>query len=154
MSRRISSSMTVIHKFVLPTLWTGGLAAGTVAMFVAGDPSTWPFLGALILSGGLVCWHGVPLKRVAIDGDELVVSNYRRTIRVPLGAIRCVTEYGPVCSLPVWIDFDSRTEFGRTIKFIPQARKFAFFTHPIVGELRRLGNCVSDTSGLPGPDEE
>ncbi len=149
MSRTISSSMTVIFKFAFPMLWIGMFAAGTVGMFIANNPSKWTFLGALILGGSVIGWLCVPLKRVEIDGLELVVSNYFRTVRVPLLEIREVTECWLINTHPVWIDFHSRTEFGSRIMFMPQTRMFAlFWSHPIVGELRRLGGCGPGPSGL------
>ncbi len=139
MSRTISSSMTVIYKFVFPTVWIGGFVAGTVAMFIADMPQKWHFLGALILGGSIIGWLCVPLKRVEIDGAELVVSNFFRTIRVPLLDISRVTENVLINIHPVWIYFSSPTEFGTKILFMPTSRWFAFFSsHPIVGELRSL----------------
>ncbi len=150
MSRTISSSFTAFYKFVFSTLWIGGFAAGTVAMFIVDSSGKWSFLGGLIFGGSLIGWMCVPLKRVEIDGAELVVSNYFRTMRVPLLEIREVTECWLISTHPVWIDFHSRTEFGSRIMFMPQARMFAvFWPHPIVGELRRLAAGEGCEQGPP-----
>ena len=159
----LSSRLTPFMKFGFPALWGGMWSYGTALMFI--DPShvhwhgggappswaKWVFLGFLILLGvgfGRVC---LPLKRVALDDDYLVVSNYFRTIRIPLANVQ-TGGFDPDSSVEVggeWrslvaLEFNVPTDFGDAIEFIPRSRE-------TLGLLRtRLGWSTDD----PRPEEK
>ena len=139
MNKTISSEMTMIYKFIFPTLWIGGFGLGTIAMMHGDDPHKWIFLIALIVGTlfiGCLCF---PLKSIKIEGSDLVISNYIRTIRVPTKLISNVTESVMINTHPVWIHFQKPTEFGSKVMFMPAVRMFAFFSsHPVVAELKTL----------------
>ena len=139
MTRTISSSLTFVYKFIFPISWIGFFGFGTIVMLFTGAEESWLFLGVWIFASLLLGAFCFPLKRVQIDGDHLLVSNFFRTVRIPLADIHRVTESAIINIHPVWIHFRKPTEFGAKIMFMPTARMFAFFSsHPIVGELEEL----------------
>jgi hypothetical protein len=90
-----------------------------------------------LIIGAWVCSLVVKLKRVALDDEALVISNYFRRIRVPLGQVRAggfedawvgvglvVGPVGIVERRPfVALVFEKRTPFGRIIDFIPRSKE-------------------------------
>ena len=135
--RFISSRMTVVFKFVLPLLWATGFTISVISMF-ASDPSReWQPPGFFLVSAPLLYWFCLPLKCVAIDGNDLLISNYFRTIRVPLLNIRKVSECRLINPRAVWVHFHDATEFGSKIVFLSTFEILAIaHCHPIVDELR------------------
>ena len=149
MDKTISSEMTLIYKFIFPTVWIGGFGFGTIAMLQGNDPDKWLFLIGLIIGTFFIGSFCFPLKSVKIEGPDLVISNYRCTIRVPIKNIRDVTESVIINIHPVWIHFIARTEFGSKIMFMPTVRMFALFSsHPVVAELKALAR-----EGTPAPNK-
>jgi len=131
--------MTVVYKFIFPAVWIGLFGFGTVAVLLGNQPEKRIFLAVLIIGTSVIGWLCFPLKRISIEGSDLIISNFRRECRVPLSNISDVTENVMINIHPVWIHFRRPTEFGQKIMFMPTARMFAFFsTHPIVAELKRL----------------
>ena len=112
----------------------------------------WVFLGFLILLGFL-CGRVMRLKKVVLTDDALVVSNYVRSIRVPLPTIYAGgiepdafvgvgIRVGPVGIHDrrplVGLEFQHETAFGRFIEFIPKSEE-------ALAELRkRLGWSVPE----------
>jgi hypothetical protein len=145
--RRLSSRWTLFYKFVFPTLWSSGFGLGTLLLFVG--PSTlhpdppphlkWVFLAVWsVVTASMLRWLA-PLKRVTLEGDHLVVSNFSREEAIPLRDIESVQ--GSVLTSPerVSLRLWRRSVFGDTIVFLPRARLFPGFNrHPVVFELRAL----------------
>ncbi len=149
--RMISSRQTFFAKFVLPTLWIGIFGAVTLALWLglfwgsqmSGPPLPlkWTFLAVLLVGGTIFLRTTARLKRVRIDGDTLLISNYRTEIRVPVSDIVDVTENRALNHHPVTITLRHETEFGRTITFMPKVRPFLLWrSHPVVPELRELAS--------------
>jgi hypothetical protein len=158
MRRNLSSAQTFLMKFVLPTLWLAGFAAGTVLLFTTGGLSEpegfpppaemrWLFLGGTVLGGLFLYWYCMRLKRVATDEQWLYVSNYLREIRVPLLDIEEVSENRWVNIRPITVEFRRETEFGSRITFMPKTRWWGFWRpHPTVDELE---SAMRRVRGLP-----
>jgi len=149
--RTISSRQTIFAKFVLPTLWIGIFGAVTLALWLgffwgsqsSGPPLPlkWTFLAVLLVGGTILLRTVARLKRVRIDGDSLLISNYRTEIRVPLSEIAAVSENRALNHHPVTITLRRETAFGRRITFMPKVRfLFPWSSHPIVAELRDLAS--------------
>lgn len=139
MKRTISSSLTVVYGFLFPLVWIGGFGLATVALFSRGDPKKWMFLTALLVGALFLSRFCLPLKRVTIEGSDLLISNFLRTIRVPLGQVFSVKENALINIHPVYIRFQEPTAFGFQIVFMPEVRMFSLFgSHPIVAELMTL----------------
>ena len=149
MRRNLSSAWTVIHKVVFPALWIGAFALGTSCLFLS-EPRTrsgaspppemrWVFLVATVLGSVVLYWFGMRLKRVALDGDRLIISDFGREMEVPLRDVERVT--GSILMHPelIWLHFRRPTEFGTKIVFMPPARFLGGYSrHPLVAELRAL----------------
>jgi hypothetical protein len=79
---RLSSRLTFFYKVVFTTVWPA--AFGLAALVVFLQPAArakGAYLGLLVVGtlGAWVLWRACSgLKRVDLDGDSLVVSNYRR----------------------------------------------------------------------------
>jgi hypothetical protein len=146
MLRTISSAQTLLTKFVFPVIWITGFGVGTILTLTSPRATDEPVLlfPAIWIVGAAFIWITCrPLKKVQMDGEGLVVSNYLREIRVPRRAISGVRENRWLNHHPVTITLREDLGFGRQITFMPTVRMFAFWSsHPIVAELQSL-------AGLP-----
>lgn len=150
MRRLLSSRMTFFHKIVFPTVWIGGFSFGTLAMWLRAlhgggqpdpdiDQMKWIFLLLTVIGVVFNYWCGIRFKKVEIDEVGFQVSNYLKTVTVPVSDIEDVS--GSILMNPemVWLKFRRKTEFGSTIVFMPPYRVFGGFNeHPLVGQLRKL----------------
>lgn len=139
--RQLSSQATAFCKFVLAPLWIGGFASATVVTAFSLESSrAFPFFAvATIVGGAFIYWSVVRLKRVQLDGNCLVVSNYFATVRIPLSDVSLME--GTVLISPelVFVSLRRPSRFGNKIVFMPPIRLFGrFTTHPIVAELYKL----------------
>jgi hypothetical protein len=141
MNKTISSDVTFFFKIVFPSVWIGGFAFGTFCHFIYNMPEKWIFLIALLIGTVFLVPLCMPLKRVMIDGNKLIVSNYLKTISIPLSEIEQVTENIFISIRPVWIHLKNATEFSTKIMFMPKTRLCIFTSHPIVKELKELSGC-------------
>ena len=99
----------------------------------------WPTsLIATILGGIFLWWCCMRLKKVYIEKDELVISNYFKTIRVPLKEVQDVKENRFISPRHAWIYFKTESEFGDKIMFMPPLRFLLLFAHPTVEELQKM----------------
>jgi len=134
--RVISSAQTFITKFILPLVVAAIFAFGL--SFIGGRalPIVLPVLA---IAGWSVYWYYIRLKKVTIEEEGLLISNYVREVRVPWRDIRDVSGSRWVKTRQVKITFDRDTGFGTSIVFMP---KFRFLwpgqEHPIAEELRQL----------------
>jgi len=150
--RTISSRMTFFFKYIFAPIWIFGFGAGTLALFMGeaqtasgGPPSLGDqlFFAAVWVVGTISIILIVrPLKRVRLDDEALLISNYRREIRVPLSQIAEIKQNVWLNTRPVTIIFRGETEFGRRVQFIPPSKmgRWKFWNEdPIVVELRERG---------------
>ena len=155
MSYRVISS-----RQTLPTKVLGPAIFGLGALFFAGmfHLGLFPDLYQAMFHGGLPpalvnlfwgmwclgalfsLWWGYRLKRVAVDGDCIYVSDYFTEDKLPLSDILAVTENRWLKGHPVTIEFASSTRWGHHIKFLPKVRVLvpSWVSHPIVAELRDM----------------
>lgn len=136
MPRVISSAQTYINKFILPLVVAAVLAYG----FSHAGSRVLPILvPAGLLLAASIYWFYVRLKKVAIDSEGLVISNYFREVRVPWRDVTKVTGNRWKKTHQVTITFDREMGFGTSVVFMP---KFRFMwpgqEHPIAQELRDL----------------
>ncbi len=138
MRKTISSSMTIIYKFILPGFIIAAFSVGGIAMFAMGEIRiALPYSFFFVLVIVLTYLFGMRFKKVEMDDERLYVSNYRTTMEVHRSRIRSVSENVWINIHPVTLHLSASTEFGDKIVFVPKVRPFAFFSsHPIVGELR------------------
>jgi len=144
--RTLSSRWTWFYKFAFPTLWIGGFGIGTLQMFLDPDSFSgddprdvrWAFMAALLLGSAVIYWSCIRVKRVSLDTDAFLISNYRDEIRVPLHDVERVS--GSVLWNPelIWLHFRRPTRFGSRVVFIAPMRFFGFGRHPLARELNSL----------------
>ena len=150
MNTTLSSRWTPFYKFVAPIFVIVGVSAGAYAAWLhperqhsnSGIPPelNWLVFLAIGLVALLALWQLLGnLKHVEFDGEDLIISNYREEIRVPLANVEKIS--GRSLSNPprYRITFIEPTEFGRSVVFIaPQRFSFtARFTEPdAIVELR------------------
>lgn len=150
--RRLSSSLTFFWKVVLPAAWIAGFVICAESVFFvsrgkAPDPGLqslkWAFLLVSLVGAPALLWFATGLKRVTRDGPDLLVSNYRRELRIPVGEIRHVYQSWAVSPWRVVIDMRAPTELGSTFVFIPRFRdglthRALGGQHPVVEEIRAM----------------
>jgi len=147
----ISSSLTFLYKFVFTTLWSGGFALGTAAMFFGSIPEMhemrWQFGTAWVVGTALIWWICVPLKRVELNGTTLIISNYRDEIAVQARDIAQVRQNRLINLRPITLTFKQETPFGKSVTFMPRVSFRLFSEDDIVGRLRSLASSDSEESG-------
>ena len=92
-----------------------------------------------ILGSAWWYWISIRLKKVTLEDDLLVISNFKTQVKIPLRDIERVS--GSILMNPelVWLHLASPTEFGSKIVFMAKFRFFSGLTrHPVVEELERL----------------
>jgi hypothetical protein len=147
----LSSRLTAFYKFVFPTLWLTGFGAGTIALFVesglrhghstqAPPPyMKWYLLIAWVLGALFIYWSCIRLKKVSLSARDLLVSNYFKTITIPLTGIERVS--GTRMLSPEHLRISAQTSSSARYRFIfmpPLRFSFGFSEHPLAGELRRM----------------
>jgi len=75
-----------------------------------------------VLFGASLYWYYSRLKKVAIDSNGLVISNYLREVRVPWREIIDVSGSRWINTRQVKVTFDRDIGFGASITFMPKAR--------------------------------
>ena len=141
----VSSPATFVFKFVAPVVWGGLWSCGTTLLLLAQTKATfsvrvwsfdivkdhpvswggWASLGFLFLGGVVFRAVAFPLKRVALEGDHLLISNFVREISVPFTAVYAGGFDGGEInhrSLVVLV-FRAPTSFGKSIKFVPASKE-------------------------------
>jgi hypothetical protein len=131
MPRTLSSRWTFIQKWVFPIVWSGGFGFILLQMFL--HPETFVyngvkggvtrssqllFIGAWLIGTAMAVAFGWRLKRVRVDGADLVVSNYLREIRVPLTNVRSVEDQFIRYFPQVYVEFIAPTPMGRRISLL------------------------------------
>lgn len=148
--RQLSTNWTAFHKIVLPLLWLAIIGYWALAPFlnktiplIAHTGDQWFLLIIFLVSSFFVFRLVVQIKYVDLDGSELVVTGYTKTIRIPLKDVERV--WGSlqirrsVMAALIRIETRIPTVFGNRIVFMPTVR-IGYGEHPIVQELTELVN--------------
>ena len=144
----LSSRATPFYRVVLPllllVLWVLG------ASFIDAAPAKYKygiFLGVTLLGTCSVCWYCSRLRKVILDRDTLVISNYSREVSVPLTSISKVKGSRWPKTKDVIITFDHDIGFGDKIVFVPKTRwLWPWQEHPIAAEMRKLAGIAETTA--------
>jgi hypothetical protein len=134
--RQLSSQMTFFYKFVFAPTWIGAFTLATLSMAFSSEahPELRSFALVTVLGSAFLYWAVGRLKRVELDGEWLVVSNYFKTVRIPL---RDISEVGGSLLMSpelVWLSLSRPSPFGKKIVFMPPLRfSLGLSRHPIVG---------------------
>jgi len=144
MRRELSSSFTPLYRWVFPALLS--IAAAIVVWRLAriglpGRPAPWDVVMAVAIAAVLIIVARIldRGKRVWIDGQQLIVSDFRREIQVPFSAIRQVETARFWKPDRVRIRFNQPTRFGDSIVFFTSGRWLNFSArNPVAEEIKRL----------------
>lgn len=138
MSTQISSKLTFLYKVVLPIHLIGFFAfiALTTRAHDASRPLPFEFLIVGLIGVGVTLWHSARLKVVTLEGDHLIVSNFRDEETVLLADVDEITQsrfWNPVL---ITLRLRDDYRWGNKIVFAPPWRfQFTFMDHPLVEEL-------------------
>jgi hypothetical protein len=154
--RQLSTRWIWFWKVPLPLLWIGGLFDFSYDLLMHTAPLArpqdfWFQTIALLIGVPLSTWVAWKIKRITLDDDRLIVSNYWRSIQVPLRDVERVwpgpfdgTDLsGPFINL----ELKARSPFGRKIAFFPQ-RRLTAGRNPLLDELVDLVDRAKRRSSL------
>lgn len=138
--RKLSSSALTLTVRVMAPLFGGVGLLFCAAAGLSSDPSF--VIAAIVLCGALFgAFWAYRLKTVWLDGNDLIVSNFKKTIRVPLARVSGVRG-GRGGRDSIKLDLGTDTEFGDTIEFLtpslPYYSLWPWERNPLVKELREL----------------
>jgi hypothetical protein len=178
MTTHLSSRLTFFFKFCFPAVWGGLWSYLTYQMFSApdqvawiggGTPPPWAkwFCLALLAVGGYICHGCYVLKRVDLDSRGLLISNYWKSVRIPLAEVSRagidgseayeveatvgligLRESRPTCIL----ELRHETAFGRVIEFIPRSRDAIKLLRARLGPA--VGALLQEPTPAPPPPSE
>ena len=155
MEEKLSSSMTLFYKIILPALWISGFGFGTLGMWLGkfDQPSQPPdevkltFLFFWIIGSAFLLRDAVRLKSITQDKNDLIIKNFSKVIRVPLSNIHHISESRLMRPKTISITITPPCEFGERVTFIPKAKLQLSFNplseHPIAKRLRELAGSKS-----------
>ncbi|MEO6133073.1 MAG: hypothetical protein ABIQ02_14595 [Saprospiraceae bacterium] len=124
---RVSSSLTILLRIVLPTVWLVTILSLVVLLSVAvsgraeifSNPIIWGTLLFILGSGFafvyFVLWR---FYRVDFDNTSIYFSNYFRTFKYPLSDILSIKGIGLMPNRIYHIELKSRGTFGKHIYFL------------------------------------
>ncbi len=122
---RLSSMQTLALKLGAPVLlafWTVPAVLGVFWLLLGADDSkeTNVFLpGALAMCAVSAAFMYItfPLKRVSMDGEGLIVSNYWHESRIPYAQVSSIHQFSLFSGIYVKIALHEASRFGRTIVY-------------------------------------
>jgi hypothetical protein len=144
MGRQISSRLSFFYKFIFPGIFVLGMI-NTWIMLLTGQwaPSerlsggTMSLINLAFLAYSLLLFW--PIRKIAIDDNNLYVSDWRTDITIPISEIERVSEFFLSRPRRVTIHLKNSSQYGRKIIFLAPYEPFLFFrSHPIVAELNEL----------------
>lgn len=138
---QISKEYTFFFKVVLPGIFLSGVSLGFYLLF---RNEAYNALGALVmvaLGGGALVYYGfIRLKSVSIDKNHFYISNYLKTIQVPISDLIEVNDRSfPGSYKPITLHFIGDYPFGNSIVFLPEFESPTSPSKvPLAERLRRL----------------
>ena len=139
--RQISSAGTFLPKVVIPTLFYGLLIFALIGLTIEKDyGGIAGVLFILLIFGTLIYFGFVKLKSVSMDSENFYVSNYIRTIKIPISELHEVTQLTfPGNYRPIILHFKDYTRFGDKVMFFESMEStFSTSTSALTEQLRSL----------------
>ena len=138
--KELSSPFTFFYKYIFIFLWFIGFGYG--ARDVVFSPEAFD-AGWVQYT---VIWLGVTIfiyfstggiKKVQLDGQKLIVSNFLRSEHIDISQITGVDGSSFLSPRLVWFVLEEKSSFGSRISFLPKHRMVkGLGKHPIVAELK------------------
>jgi len=143
---RLTDGSTFYWSRVFPTLWMGlvGVVVALVWMDVLGD-ATAPLAVKTLVTAAWAAFSTLffrmfgSLQDVWLDGDDLLVGDPRRGVRVSLREVREVEESRLRHVKNITLKLTRPTPLGGAITFVPKGLKtflFPYASSPVADELR------------------
>jgi|SRR5919107_3744981 hypothetical protein len=140
----ISSDWTTLSKCAAPPVFGGMAILLLVQMLIHPHQSnSGDYLFAIVwcTAALVVCWYGLRLKHIRIEGHTLYVSNYFKEIALPLTCIIGVKERVIAPNIrPVFIYLCEPSPFGQVIMFEPPPTYISLRHSAAYGRLRKIVN--------------
>lgn len=171
MKKLVSSRLTGFYKFVFPVLWFG-FAGWLLAPGLSEGTSKGRFFAVctllvLIPATLYILWLSRVIRRVEVQDESIVVSDYVRCERIPLSRLVRVVQRRWPNSHPVMLVLATPCLGRSSIHFVPsfsataeaeRKRKFwqrlRWHAHPIVDELNQLIMETGEQSPAPHSSPE
>ena len=143
MERLLSSRLTFFYKKISPAAWIIAFGAGTLFLWIGDCEGTaelkWVALISLIGGSMFLRWFSARLKAVSLQGDHIVVSDYRSEEQIPLKHIEEVKETRLWNPQLIKLRLVRPGRWGNEIVFVAPLRfRFIFLDHPLVMELQDM----------------
>lgn len=143
MEKLLSSRLTFFYKRVFPAAWIMAVGIGTLFLWICDykGASSFKWFFLICLFGGSIYlrWFSERLKTVSLQGEQLVVSDYRTEETIPLHQIDEVTETRIWNPKLIKLRLNRPGRWGDEIIFIAPLRfQFIFLNHPLARELRDM----------------
>jgi hypothetical protein len=126
-NQKLSSDHTWAYRSVLPAVVAGVLTAAFAGLFwIMFRSGMWLVCATFVILWAalvtLICGSMMRMKIVRVEGDQLVISGYRRTLWVPLSEVESVSQIVWMSHRPIRVRFRAATPYGRSITFVPPQR--------------------------------
>jgi hypothetical protein len=140
MERLLSSRMTFFYKRIFPPMWISAFCFLTLFVWIGAcrTDSSLKWLTLICLTGGslFLFWFSARIKDVRLQGDHLVISDYRSEELIPLSQVEAVEETRIWNPKLIKLRLVRSGQWGNEIIFIAPIRfQFVFSDHPLVKEL-------------------
>ncbi len=138
---RVSSSLTIVLRIVLPTIWSITILSLVLLLSVAVSgraqifsyPLVWVGLLLIIGSGvAFIYFFLWKFYRVDMDYKHIYVTNYFRTFRYPYEDVKSIKGINPMPERVYRIELKSKGSFGKNIYFLASQNLWQDFVtrHP------------------------
>ena len=138
---RVSSSLTIVLRIVLPTVWLVTIISLVILLTVAvsgkaqlfTNPILWGSLLFILGSGFafiyFVLWR---LYRIDMDHKSIYISNYFRTFKYPFSDVDSIKGISSLPDRIFHIELKSKGSFGKHIYFLASQKLWQDFVehHP------------------------
>lgn len=133
---RISSSLTLVLSIFIPVFWF--VFFGSLCLFfVFQDPEDLPFSNPIPFKIGFVCFYLFfgfwiyyllfQLRRIELDDANLYITNYFKTIKVPLTQVESISILSVIGIKRVKIKLSFKSSLGTKIRFICDDARLTYF---------------------------
>lgn len=138
MNEILSSGLTFFYKYIFTSIWSIGFGFGTVGIVYSNSSEALQF-AVLWVAGMIFLWLTAGrLKRVELLENNLIISNYFRSIRISVWDIEEIRQNRLINTRPITITFRHNTIFGSSIIFMPKTSFRLFSEDPVVERLRKV----------------
>ncbi len=138
---RVSSSLTIVLRIVLPVVWLVTILSLVILLSVAvsgraeifSNPVIWGSLLFILASGFafiyFLLWR---FYRVDMDGKSIYLSNYFKTFKYPFSDVKSIKGISAMPDRIYHIELKSKGSFGKHIYFLASQKLWQDFVekHP------------------------